>query len=484
MAQLLQRSADSSGADRKQLVSSLLSELQATPVTQGEEDQLRAILSGANSPFTESERREIASALTRAHADADDSKAGRASRRPNQDYLRFPHFLSKQQWQLLQNSRTARDRAEALSECLHYSLQLELPSEQTLATMTAVICLMEGGTHSQFQLHSVLQVVRTAWKSCTKRFSKQGTMGHGDLLQVLPPSVADLPSALRERLGQSPPVLTENMPLSDMGIRALAAKVPLRQTHASVSQGSAGNAGGAPAALLQLLADHALRGQQDPRSPRIDFLPMPASGPSVPEMKAIKDAPSRNPSSDSLGFADKEQALEIVFPKAGDASGTDPAKSEAVPLQQSAEGKLQEVADELQNRRSELAMPWPGPPATTAGAPKVLKRPAADSSMSTPQKRPAASAHKQRYVSSSEAPIMKRPAAHKQGNRKMKRPSASRASQGTGLANTQAAAGGWSICTYVRAAGLQQGASYHEYISPAGERFRSKSSAVQHGFQP
>ena len=56
--------------------------------------------------------------------------------------------------------------------------------------------------------------------------------------------------------------------------------------------------------------------QQDPRSPRIDCLPMPASGPSVPEMKAIKDAPSRNPSSDSLGFADKEQALEIVFPKA------------------------------------------------------------------------------------------------------------------------------------------------------------------------
>ena len=139
----------------------------------------------------------------------------RAVRRSQQDYVGAFSCLPETTWQAMACAGTPRQRAVCLATHL-YGWGLRLPTEGTLATLTAVISLFEANV-ADFELHTNLQLVRSVWKSLAKR---QGTDLSADRwISVWPEDLETLPPYL---------------PVSLQQISMLAKRVPLRQTHGSV----------------------------------------------------------------------------------------------------------------------------------------------------------------------------------------------------------------------------------------------------------
>ena len=152
----------------------------------------------------------------------------RALRRSQQDYVGSFSCLPETTWQAMACAGTPRQRAECLATHL-YGWGLRLPTEGTLATLTAVISLFQANV-ADFELHTNLQLVRSVWKSLAKR---QGTDLSADRwISVWPEDLETLPPYVRESLAQAPPQVP--LPVSFEQISMLSKRVPLRQTHSSV----------------------------------------------------------------------------------------------------------------------------------------------------------------------------------------------------------------------------------------------------------
>ena len=152
-----------------------------------------------------------------------------ALRRYQQDYIGSVLRLPEATWRAMARASSPSKRAEILVEQL-YAWGLRLPTESTLATMTAVISLFQEEYLSDFELHSNLTVLRKVWKKTAKR---HGTIqAPEDWIATWPEDLASLPESVRQSLGENPPPIS--LPVSSEQISNLASRVPLRETHSSV----------------------------------------------------------------------------------------------------------------------------------------------------------------------------------------------------------------------------------------------------------
>lgn len=125
------------------------------------------------------------------------SAATRAARRVNQDYVKMYQFLTSDIWQMLGSQDCQRAKAEALCEYSYLTLDLRLPTEQTLGMMTALVVCANRQIHP-FDLQTALQLTRSSWKSVFKRLERNAA--RIDLLPTLPGTFAELPAHIQGRL--------------------------------------------------------------------------------------------------------------------------------------------------------------------------------------------------------------------------------------------------------------------------------------------
>eukprot|EP00435_Cladocopium_sp_Y103_P038466 s2802_g10.t1 len=121
----------------------------------------------------------------------------RAARRVNQDYVKMYQFLTSDVWQILGSQESQRAKAEALSEFAYLTLELRLPTEQTLGMMTALVVCTNRKIQA-FDLQTALQLTRSSWKSVFKRLER--SHARMELLAALPGSFAELPAHIQGRL--------------------------------------------------------------------------------------------------------------------------------------------------------------------------------------------------------------------------------------------------------------------------------------------
>ena len=165
-------------------------------------------------------------------------------RRPTQDYLHFDNYLTVQMWQGLAKRPNVRERAEYLSEWLFSVLKLRLPSENTFGQMTAVLVAFENHMPSSFNLHETLQIVKSTWRSISKRLETKEEK-RSPLLLILPASFDSLSPEFQmefQRNFKGVCFATEEEGLvSSRQISFLYTKVPLRRTHRMVRASDAGS---------------------------------------------------------------------------------------------------------------------------------------------------------------------------------------------------------------------------------------------------
>lgn len=121
----------------------------------------------------------------------------RAARRLNQDYVKMYQYLTSEIWQMLGSQESQRGKAEALSEFLYLTLDLRLPTEQTLGMMTALVVCIDRQIQP-FNLQTALQLTRSSWKSVFKRLERNAA--RIELLPMLPRTFAELPAHIQGRL--------------------------------------------------------------------------------------------------------------------------------------------------------------------------------------------------------------------------------------------------------------------------------------------
>ena len=149
-------------------------------------------------------------------------------RRAQQDFVASVSYLPETLWQAMAGAPTPRRRAEILVGHM-YHWGLRLPTEATLATLTSVISLFQHET-GDYDLHSNLQTVRSVWKSHSKRNGTE--LAPEFWIAAWPDLLRNLPQRVQQLLEENPPKVP--LPVSAEQIAALAKRVPLRQTHASV----------------------------------------------------------------------------------------------------------------------------------------------------------------------------------------------------------------------------------------------------------
>ena len=182
---------------------------------------------GAFSPGEKCQLQELLRSMAQA------KQAGEKDRRrQSQDYTRLHFFFTAEHWARLSGKLSLREKAEYILETAATVLQLCLPTELTLAGVTAVCSLLEGGPSSSWQLATIYQVVKSTWKAVHKRLQKMGRAKTGQLLAVLPVNFKDLPADIVAAFEGHEPACQTAWPLQDQQIAALAAKVPLRSTNA------------------------------------------------------------------------------------------------------------------------------------------------------------------------------------------------------------------------------------------------------------
>ena len=106
-------------------------------------------------------------------------------------------YLTSEIWQMLGSQESQRGKAEALSEFLYLTLDLRLPTEQTLGMMTALVVCIDRQIQP-FDLQTALQLTRSSWKSVFKRLERNAA--RIELLPMLPRTFAELPAHIQGRL--------------------------------------------------------------------------------------------------------------------------------------------------------------------------------------------------------------------------------------------------------------------------------------------
>ncbi|CAJ1343269.1 unnamed protein product, partial [Effrenium voratum] len=163
---------------------------------------------GAFSPGEKCQLQELLRSMAQA------KQAGEKDRRrQSQDYTRLHFFLTAEHWARLSGKLSLREKAEYILETAATVLQLGLPTELTLAGVTAVCSLLERAVQFLAARHKL----------------------SGQLLAVLTVNFKDLPADLVAAFEGHEPARQTAWPLQDQQIAALAAKVPLRSTNAQAA---------------------------------------------------------------------------------------------------------------------------------------------------------------------------------------------------------------------------------------------------------
>ena len=212
--------------DRTRLVSALAQQLKQLEILPVEKNEVEGHLAAGSCPFTAEEKEELVVSVSAA---ADGSKpVGGSKRRSSQDYTRFARFLTLQHWNDIRARVYHRDKVEALLEILHMKLHMCLPTEPTLAIVTALTNGLERPDSTGWQLNSSYQTVKNTWKSMLKRFGKLGTASRKDLLDVLPARFDELPPAIMNEYAASRPAGVFQRPVPEHEIYSAASKINMR----------------------------------------------------------------------------------------------------------------------------------------------------------------------------------------------------------------------------------------------------------------
>ncbi|CAE7376726.1 unnamed protein product [Symbiodinium sp. CCMP2592] len=157
-----------------------------------------------------------------------------AKRRNPQDYRRFIRYMPASLWRYLQEAQFLVDSVEKLGTFL-FGLGLRLPSELTVAYLTAAVTFRNGDS-SSFQLHQNFLTVKRLWKQLYSRLSKLPSEGLEPWLQELPGNMDELP---KPYVPAEPPLPEAEWPVPQRRLDELAARVPLRKTNRVVAEQTA-----------------------------------------------------------------------------------------------------------------------------------------------------------------------------------------------------------------------------------------------------
>ena len=128
---------------------------------------------------------------------------------------------------------TFREKAECFLQEAWVHLGLRLPTEGTLAMITA-LCFMltnaDAAGASRWQLNTAYQTVKSSWKSLFKRLNKVPDPGPTPFLLVLPSTFDQLPQELQLRFEADRPVPVHDRPVQEQSLLLLTARVPLRSS--------------------------------------------------------------------------------------------------------------------------------------------------------------------------------------------------------------------------------------------------------------
>ena len=176
-----------------------------------------------------------------------------SKRRNPQDYRRFIRYMPASLWRYLQETPSLVDTVEKLGTFL-FGLGLRLPSELTVAYMTAAVTFRNGDC-SSFQLHQNFLAVKRLWKQLYSRLSKLPAEGPEPWVQELPGDMDELP---KPYVPGEMPLPEAEWPVPQRSLDELAARVPLRKSNRVVAEQTAqsphGVLSGAPSSGNQLAA--------------------------------------------------------------------------------------------------------------------------------------------------------------------------------------------------------------------------------------
>ena len=144
--------ADPGGRER--LLASAQTSLRAEPRERADLLAAEAFLDTPEGAFSPGEKCQLQELLRAKQAGEKDR------RRQSQDYTRLHFYLTAEHWARLSGRLSLREKAEYILETATTVLQLCLPTEQTLAGVTAICSLLEGGPSSSWQLATSYQVVK------------------------------------------------------------------------------------------------------------------------------------------------------------------------------------------------------------------------------------------------------------------------------------------------------------------------------------
>ena len=217
-----------SAEDRAASLQTLLRHLETRQVSESEVASVRGFFAAPACSFSQAEQEAVLAALP-------PTVAEQQGRRGNQDFTKFYLFLSQKRWQSLQVLVGLKSKAEYVGDFCH-GLGMQLPTEQTLAMMTAVICALLPEEQTLFQLHSAYVCVKSCWKSAVKRYQKalRGRTPPA-LLAELPGCIRQLPVPAQEFLSSEEPASVSTWPVSEETILNLYGKIPLRSSHTAVN---------------------------------------------------------------------------------------------------------------------------------------------------------------------------------------------------------------------------------------------------------
>ena len=145
-----------------------------------------------------------------------------AARRALQDYTSMHGYFTQSVWDiLLAANKPVSERSEALFQHL-FTLGLRNPSESTLGMMTGLLCVV-GTPPQPFQAYSLLQTVKSSWKTFCNR---QGRFNPGEAVQLGPLLLT--PQHVMQ-WQQASGQLTVPCPLTVAAIQRAASGIPLRK---------------------------------------------------------------------------------------------------------------------------------------------------------------------------------------------------------------------------------------------------------------
>lgn len=180
-------------------------------------------------------------------------------RRSQQNYSQLYLWLTEPTWEAIMSGIFTK-QTEALFLHLHL-LGLRLPSENTFATMTGTIAIFQPGGQEKtgFQLHTMLETVKSSWKSFQNKRKKELNNSSSVHLLVLPSTMAELPEELRSAAFSIHPRV-EQPKTNGNDLETLIAKIPRRKSNLAVAgQGgspqssSAGTENAKDALMLQMM---------------------------------------------------------------------------------------------------------------------------------------------------------------------------------------------------------------------------------------